>query len=100
MATEPRREGGAPGGASRACLTPIRGGGHDQSRTPRQGARLPSHRLVQRVPPCSQCRLGAEVTVTLEIEASLPEGASEQLVRTVTENSRTLKFTTQGFERD
>ncbi len=43
-------------------------------------------------------QVGADVTVTLEIEASLPGGASDQLVRTVTENSRTLKFTSQGFE--
>ena len=45
-------------------------------------------------------QVGAEVTVTLEIEARLPDGASEQLVRTVTENSRTLKFTTQAFESE
>jgi len=45
-------------------------------------------------------QVGAEVTVTLEIEASLPDGASYQIVRTVTENSQTLKFTTHGFERD
>jgi hypothetical protein len=45
-------------------------------------------------------QVGADVTVTLEIEANLPEGASEQLVRTVTENSRTLRFTTQGFESE
>jgi len=30
----------------------------------------------------------------------LPGGASEQTVRTVTENSRTLKFKTHGFETD
>ena len=41
-----------------------------------------------------------EVTVTLEIEASLPNGASDQIVRTVTENSRTLKFTSHGFEKE
>jgi hypothetical protein len=40
------------------------------------------------------------VTVTLEIEASIPNGASEQVVRTVTENSRTLKFESHGFESD
>jgi hypothetical protein len=34
--------------------------------------------------------VGAEVTVTLEIEARIPAGASDHLVRTVTENSRTL----------
>ena len=37
--------------------------------------------------------VGANVKVTLEIEAVMPDGASEQIVRTVTENSRTLKFT-------
>ena len=45
-------------------------------------------------------QVGAEVTVTLEIEATLPQGASDQVVRTVTENSRTLKFTTHGFEHE
>jgi len=45
-------------------------------------------------------QVGADVTVTLEIEASLPKGASDQIVRTVTENSRTLKFTSQGFEKE
>ncbi len=42
--------------------------------------------------------LGSEVTVTLEIEAKLPDGATEQIVRIVTENSRTLKFGSFGFE--
>ena len=44
--------------------------------------------------------VGARVTVTLEIEAEIPAGASESVVRTVTENSRTLKFTSQGFEKE
>jgi hypothetical protein len=44
--------------------------------------------------------VGAEVRVTLEIAAEIPSGAPDQIVRTVTENSRTLKFTTQGFERE
>ena len=44
--------------------------------------------------------VGAEVTVTLEIEAHMPEGAPEKVVRTVTENCRTLKFTNQGFEEE
>jgi predicted AAA+ superfamily ATPase len=42
--------------------------------------------------------VGAKVKVTLEIEAQMPDGASEQVVRTVTENGRTLKFTNHGFE--
>lgn len=45
-------------------------------------------------------QVGAEVTVTIEIEARLPNGANDQLVRTVTENSRTLKFDNQGFEKE
>jgi len=44
--------------------------------------------------------VGAEVRVTLEIEAEIPSGAPDQVVRTVTENSRTLKFTSQGFEKE
>ena len=44
--------------------------------------------------------VGANVTVTLEIEAEIPSGASDHVVRTVTENSRTLKFTSQGFEKE
>ena len=44
--------------------------------------------------------VGAKVTVTLEVEAQIPSGASDQVVRTVTENSRTLKFTSQGFEKE
>ena len=44
---------------------------------------------------------GAEVTVTIEIEARLPEGASEQVVRTVTENGRELRFEPgSGFESE
>ena len=43
---------------------------------------------------------GADVTVTIDIEVNLAEGASEHVVRTVTENGRTLKFEPgSGFER-
>jgi predicted AAA+ superfamily ATPase len=42
--------------------------------------------------------VGSTVKVTLEIEAEIEAGVPENVVRTVTENSRTLKFTTQGFE--
>ena len=44
--------------------------------------------------------VGAQVKVTLEIEALVPNGAPEHVVRTVTENSRTLKFTSHGFESE
>ena len=43
--------------------------------------------------------VGATVTVTLEIEAEIPSGAPDNVVRAVTENSRTLHFKSQGFER-
>jgi predicted AAA+ superfamily ATPase len=42
--------------------------------------------------------VGVQVEITLEIHADLPEGASEKLVRDVTENCRTLRFKDYGFE--
>ena len=42
--------------------------------------------------------LDAKVTITVEIEAEIPSGAPDNIVRTVTENCRTLKFDTSGFE--
>jgi hypothetical protein len=42
--------------------------------------------------------VGSSVRVTLEIDAEIPDGAPDNVVRTVTENSRTLKFKTHGFE--
>jgi hypothetical protein len=44
--------------------------------------------------------VGATVKVTLEVDASIPAGAPDHVVRTVTENSRTLRFTSQGFETE
>ncbi|MEZ5417688.1 MAG: hypothetical protein R2708_10125 [Vicinamibacterales bacterium] len=44
--------------------------------------------------------VGAKVTVILEVEAEVPSGAPENVVRTVTENARTLKFSHQAFEKD
>ena len=44
--------------------------------------------------------VGAKVKVTLEIEAEVSNGTPDNVVRTVRENSRTLKFTSQGFEKD
>ena len=42
--------------------------------------------------------MGVQVEITLEIHADLPEGASEKLIRDVTENCRTLRFKDYGFE--
>jgi hypothetical protein len=44
--------------------------------------------------------VGAKVTITLEIEAEIPDGAPDHVVRTVTENSRVLKFESKGFEME
>jgi predicted AAA+ superfamily ATPase len=43
-------------------------------------------------------QLGCEVEITLEIDARQPEGFDESTVRTISENSRTLKFENYGFE--
>ena len=43
---------------------------------------------------------GAVVKVTVEIQASVPSGVPDATVRTVSENCRTLKFTSHGFERE
>jgi hypothetical protein len=42
--------------------------------------------------------VGADVKVTLEIEATVPNGFPDDVVRIVTQNARDLKFSTQGFE--
>jgi hypothetical protein len=45
--------------------------------------------------------VGSSVRVTLEIEADIPGGAPDNVVRTVSENSRTLRFTSNsGFETE
>ena len=44
--------------------------------------------------------VGADVRLTLEVEADIPDGAPDHVVRTVTENSRSLKFDDSGFEEE
>ena len=44
--------------------------------------------------------IGSSVRVTLEIQADVPNGAPDNVVRTVTENSQTLKFLSYGFENE
>jgi predicted AAA+ superfamily ATPase len=45
--------------------------------------------------------VGSNVSVTLEIQAEIPAGAPDNVVRTVTENSRTLRFgSNSGFETE
>jgi predicted AAA+ superfamily ATPase len=40
----------------------------------------------------------ADVTVTLEVQANMPGGAPDSVVRTISENARTLKFDSSNFE--
>ncbi len=42
---------------------------------------------------------GARVTVTLEVHAEMPEGASTEVVRNVRENCRTLGIADASFEK-
>lgn len=44
--------------------------------------------------------VNANVEVRLEIQAEIPGGAPDDVVRTVTENAQTLKFDQHGFERE
>ena len=55
-------------------------------------------RIAQEVVQHLSDMAGAEVEVTLEVHANFPEGASPELVRTVTENCQTLRFDPHGFE--
>ena len=57
-------------------------------------------RIAEEVIAHLSALMGSQVKVTLEIEAEMPSGSPDNVVRTVTENGRTLKFTNQGFERD
>lgn len=44
--------------------------------------------------------IGSDVEITIEIQAEIPEGVPEQTIRDVTENCRTLKFESYGFEKE
>lgn len=43
---------------------------------------------------------GANVEVTLEVTANAPSGVPAETMRTVSENARTLRFDSHGFEED
>jgi hypothetical protein len=42
----------------------------------------------------------SEITVTLEIQVRVPSGVPENVIRTVSENCRTLKFKSQSFDQE
>lgn len=44
--------------------------------------------------------IGANVEITLEIRAEIPDGVSDKTIRDVTENCHTLRFDSFGFEEE
>jgi hypothetical protein len=44
--------------------------------------------------------IGANVKVTLEMNVEVPEAVPDHIIRTVTENCRTLNFKSHSFEED
>ncbi len=67
----------------------------DSTRTGADASRIATEVITHLV-----ALVDAKVSVRLEIDADIPNGAPDQVVRTVTENSRTLKFSSHGFERE
>jgi hypothetical protein len=67
----------------------------DATRVGRDASRIAEEVIAHLAGP-----VGARVTVTLDVEADIPSGAPDHVVRTVTENSRALKFSSHGFEQE
>ena len=59
-----------------------------------------AHDVIQGVIEHLTKLTNVEVELTLEIQARIPEGAPDDVVRLVSENCRALKFTTFGFEEE
>ena len=94
LATEATGAPVAPGAAPRA--TRFHGTATlDPTRVGRDAGRIAEEVIAHLVG-----LVGANVTVTIEIAAAIPAGAPDHVVRAVTENCRTLKFSSQGFESD
>ena len=93
---EPAATGGKPGSATKPGPKRFHGSVNlDPARVGRDAGRIADEVIAHLVG-----LVGADVKVTLEIEATVEAGTPENVVRTVTENSRTLKFTTHGFEEE
>ena len=90
--------GGQPGNPPPTAATPRRFHGTATLDTTRVGR--DASRIAEEVIAHIAGLVGARVTVTIEVEAEIPNGASDHVVRTVTENCRTLKFSDHGFEKE
>ena len=94
--TQPGATGAAPGAAAAPRLRRFHGTVQlDSARVGRDASRIADEVIAHLAG-----QVGSTVTVTLEIEANIPSGAPDNVARTVTENSRTLKFTSHGFEQE
>nr|PZN89122.1 MAG: AAA+ family ATPase [bacterium] len=99
---------GAGGAAGVAAVEPRQAGQQPTSRRPTRyhgsvsldptRVGRDAGRIAEEVIAHLASLVGARVRVTLEIEAEIPDGVPENVVRVVTENSRTLKFESHGFE--
>lgn len=88
--------GEAPAATEEEKRLPVRFYGSvelDATRLGRDGGRV-AEEVVQHL----SALMNAKVEITLEIKADVPEGVPDNVVRTVTENCRTLKFKSHGFE--
>jgi predicted AAA+ superfamily ATPase len=93
---EPAATGGRPEPATKPAPKRFHGSvALDPTRVGRDAGRIADEVIAHLVG-----LMGSTVKVTLEIEATVEAGTPENVVRTVTENSRTLKFTTHGFEEE
>jgi hypothetical protein len=54
--------------------------------------------IVEQVVERLTSQIGCDVEISVKIEAKRPDGFEESTIRTVSENSRTLKFEDFGFE--
>jgi hypothetical protein len=87
---------GQPGPAPARKLSRFHGSVQvDPLRLGRDAARI-AEEIVQHLTGL----VGSKVEIIIEIQADLAEGAGDKLVRDVTENCRTLKFTDFGFEEE
>jgi hypothetical protein len=71
-----------------------------QSRPNRSSGLRDAARIAEEIVQHLTGIVRADVEITIEINADLPDGASDKTIRDVTENCRTLKFTDFGFEED
>ncbi len=88
--------GGAPAATEEEKRLPVRFYGSvelDATRLGRDAGKI-AEEVVQHL----SALMNSNVEITLEIKAEVPDGVPDNVLRTITENCRTLKFKTYGFE--